>query len=287
MDRKSRGLQHPGCYARALGGCSRKMSAEHYVSKCILELVENRASQKSKSVRVTGLSFQQPGVLQQFGISSLVGNVLCEAHNSFLSHLDGAGKAMFTAMDRLNDGAADQSSPERVLRVDGDRLERWVLKSMCGGLYSGAFRVSPTDTMKGLCPPSEWLHILFNGAEFPYRQGIYYMPRKAGETVTADEYVLRFEPLGSRDTDEIGGLRVWFQGFEFALLMGNIAKLVRHALSHAGGRETADLKKQKHGIKLVEGVLQIVPHDNHNLLRRLRVGVEAVVGVAASDPKFA
>jgi hypothetical protein len=67
----------------------------------------------------------------------------------------------------------------------------------------------------------------------------------------------------------------------------NIAKLVRHALSHAGGRETADLVKQKHGIKLIGGVLQIVPHDNHNLLRRLRVGVEEVVGVSAADPKFA
>jgi hypothetical protein len=65
----------------------------------------------------------------------------------------------------------------------------------------------------------------------------------------------------------------------------NIAKLVRHALSHAGGRETDDLRKQKHGIRLMQGVLQIVPHDNHNLLRRLRIGVEAVVAVAAADPE--
>jgi hypothetical protein len=66
----------------------------------------------------------------------------------------------------------------------------------------------------------------------------------------------------------------------------NNAKLVRHALSHADGRETADLKKQKHGIKVLDGKLQIVPEDNHNLLRRLRAGVEAVVAVAATDPKF-
>jgi hypothetical protein len=66
----------------------------------------------------------------------------------------------------------------------------------------------------------------------------------------------------------------------------NNAKLVRHALSHAGGRETADLKKQKHGIKLLGGMLQIVPHDNHNLLRRLRAGVDALVAVASADPRF-
>src|SRR5205809_4273827 len=50
----------------------------------------------------------------------------------------------------------------------------------------------------------------------------------------------------------------------------NIARLVRHALSHNGGRETEDLKKQKHGIKLIGEELQVVPEDNHRMLRRLR-----------------
>jgi hypothetical protein len=222
MDCKPQGLKYPRCYANKLGGCSREMSGEHYTSKCILELIENRAGRKSKSVRITGLSFQQPGELKQFGISSLVGNILCETHNSLLSSIDGAGKAMFTAMDGLNEGAADQSLPERVLRVNGDGLERWILKTMCGGLYSGAFKVSPTETMKGICPLPEWLNNLFNWTELPSGQGLYYMPRKLGETVTADQYVLKFEPIGARDADVIVGLRVWFLGFEFALLMGNL-----------------------------------------------------------------
>jgi hypothetical protein len=129
---------------------------------------------------------------------------------------------MFSAMDGMNDGAVEPGLPARVLSVDGDGLERWVLKSFCGGLFSGAFRVSPTETMKSVRPPTEWLHILFAGADFPPGQGLYYMPKKTGETVTADQFVLRFEPIGSRDGEVIGGLRVWFLGFEFALLMGNI-----------------------------------------------------------------
>src|SRR5262249_5828274 len=79
------GFAHPDCYARAFGGCSRQMSGEHYISKGILELVENRVGQKSKSVRAVGLAFQKPGVEQQFGVTSLVGNILCETHNSLLS----------------------------------------------------------------------------------------------------------------------------------------------------------------------------------------------------------
>ena len=67
----------------------------------------------------------------------------------------------------------------------------------------------------------------------------------------------------------------------------NNARLVRHALSHADGRETADLKKQRHGVKVLDGKLQIVPHDNHDLLGRLRAGVEALVDAVAADPRFA
>jgi hypothetical protein len=66
----------------------------------------------------------------------------------------------------------------------------------------------------------------------------------------------------------------------------NNARLVRHALSHADGRETADLKKQRHGVEVLNSKLQIVPHDNHNLLRRLRAGVEALVDAVAVDPRF-
>jgi hypothetical protein len=199
------------------------MSGEHYVSKSVLELVLGRFGEVNKSVLVSGLSFQQQGALQQLGISSLVGNILCATHNSLLSPLDVAGKAMFWAMDGMNDAAAEPALPGRVMCVDGDALERWVLKSMVGGLYSGAFRVSPTETMKGVSPPVSWLQVLFNGAEFPRGQGLYYLPRKRDEVIVADQYVLRFEPLGSRDGGVIGGIRLWFFGFEFALLMGTLA----------------------------------------------------------------
>jgi hypothetical protein len=66
----------------------------------------------------------------------------------------------------------------------------------------------------------------------------------------------------------------------------NISRLVRHALSHNGGRETEELKKQKHGVMLIGENLQIMPEDNHRMLRRLRKAVEEIIGVTSSDPKF-
>ena len=66
----------------------------------------------------------------------------------------------------------------------------------------------------------------------------------------------------------------------------NIARLIRHALSHNGARQTEDLKKQQHDIRLIGENLQIVPEDNHRMLRRLRKAVDKVIAVARDDPKF-
>ncbi len=150
------GFQHPECYARALGGCSYKVSGEHYISKSILELVEHSSARKSKVVRTFGLAFQKPGEDKHFGVASLVGNILCETHNSRLSPYDVAGRDMFLALEALNDAAGKTAVPQRRIRVDGDGLERWMLKSMIGGLYCGAFRVAEKETMKGVCPPDKF-----------------------------------------------------------------------------------------------------------------------------------
>jgi hypothetical protein len=222
MDAKQQGLQNPECYARALGGCSREMSGEHYVSKGILELVECADGSPSSTVRVTGLAFQQPGQLQRLGVASLVGNILCKRHNERLSCFDDAGKAVFQGMDDLNNAAGDATMPERVVRVDGDGLERWMLKTLCGGLYSGAFRVSETETMKGVQPPSDWLDVLYNGKEMPPGLGLYFMTLAQDQKVTTDHEVFKVEPLGSVDGPEVGGLQVWFFGFWFVLLMAGL-----------------------------------------------------------------
>lgn len=66
----------------------------------------------------------------------------------------------------------------------------------------------------------------------------------------------------------------------------NIARLVRHALSHNGGRETLDLKKQNHRIELIGNELQIVPRDNLRMLEYLQKAVDELVRVTVTHPKF-
>ncbi len=62
---------------------------------------------------------------------------------------------------------------------------------LLGAVGEAHVKVTPTETMKGLCPPVEWLRILFEGAEFPPSLGMYYMPQKPEEIIVPDQHVLR------------------------------------------------------------------------------------------------
>ena len=153
---EKKGQGHPECYAQALGECSGSVNREHYVSESILEIVNRGTREISKSVLVRGLRFQQPGVLEEKGVGRLVAKVLCERHNSYLGQrLDPAGLAMFKAMEVMNDAPHNRSAHNQTCRVNGDDLERWILKTFIGGLFSGNFAVTHGETMKGVYPPQD------------------------------------------------------------------------------------------------------------------------------------
>ncbi len=65
-----------------------------------------------------------------------------------------------------------------------------------------------------------------------------------------------------------------------------IPRLVRHALSHNGGRVTSDLSNHQHGIALVGKELQIFPADLHRMLKPLLKAAERIVDVTKDNPKF-
>jgi hypothetical protein len=210
------GFGNPECYARELGGCVRQINREHYISESILRLIEHGSHQPSNSVRTSGLAFQEPADVRQIGIASLTAKVLCEKHNGLLSPYDNAGKAMFQAVDALYVATGKPDAPHREDAVDGDAFERWMLKSLLGGLYSGNFRATET----GVLPSVGFLEILFAGGEFPDKQGLYWMPIGPGAVTVPDTKILRVAPLVAGG--DVLGLTVWLFGFEFVLLTAQL-----------------------------------------------------------------
>lgn len=196
------------------------MSGEHPVSKAILKRI-NQEFADSPGVEVRNMGFQPKDTAQSFGVGSLESKILCSNHNNSLSHLDGEALAMFNAFEAMHYAAAGITpAPERVYNVDGDLLERWMLKVVCGGLYGGTMRADGGFELKGVEPPLDWLQTVYGQQPFPDGFGIYCLSPQGDEVFTIDRSIVKLMPL-LLDTEEqtaVHGLRLWMFGFRFTLL---------------------------------------------------------------------
>jgi hypothetical protein len=211
------GFANPKCYARALKGCSTQMSGEHPLSRAILERIDQELGELSRAVEVRNLAFQTPGEPKRFGVNKLESNILCTHHNSGLSQFDAEIVAAFNAFERLHYAAAGRAvQVEPIYTLDGDRLERFFLKALCGGLYAGLFPVEETSRMKGIEPPLGWLETIYAREAFREGHGLYMAPC----AFHTERAIVKWSPLllGTEDYISIHGLRFWLFGFEFALL---------------------------------------------------------------------
>lgn len=50
----------------------------------------------------------------------------------------------------------------------------------------------------------------------------------------------------------------------------NVARLIRNAIAHHGGKETVELRRASHGIAVREGELQLMPSDSRSLFLSLK-----------------
>jgi hypothetical protein len=223
-------FSHPDCYAAELGGCSTQISKEHYVSDAILRLV----SLGEPAVLVRNLVFQSPQTLEPRGISNLVAKVLCSKHNSDLSRFDCAGQALFAGMDQIDSAAGKPDQLPTTIVVNGDDLERWMLKTLCGGIFSGNIPVSG-GSLKSIRPPKAWLSILFEDGHFPPGQGLYVRAGTPGIVFSTEPSVLKMAVV-SDSNDVVIGFTVWVFNFEFTLVLASLPSNCPPTLEYAHHR---------------------------------------------------
>jgi hypothetical protein len=147
------------------------------------------------------------------GIKNLTAKILCEGHNRALGPFDNEMTKLFRAMERL---VLDENKGDPVAvnsYVSGDFIERWMLKTMCGGLFSGNFPVPFVNSFEGQLPTDHCLHILFRNVPFPAGQGLYV----DHELSHVDHHVFRLTVVG--DPTGIVGLRMWVFGTRFMLVL--------------------------------------------------------------------
>jgi len=150
-------------------------------------------------------------------VGALGSNILCERHNNALSDLDACAKEFFGGLLRALSKSQAPASDQK-LRVDGDKLERWVLKACCGALASGNLLEYGTRISRE--PPREWLDILFSQSAWEVDTGLHM--RQASMTPHQGYSI---GPVYNGETWSGGGLE--FAGVElFVLLDSGIEKQI-------------------------------------------------------------
>ncbi len=151
--------QNPKCFARDLKNCSKKISGEHFFSHSILEVFF-----PDRIIDLSGPKWLPKGETKRISINSFSSNILCENHNSLLSNLDESMKNFISNLLRPNKNT-------NLIFIDGNVIEKWILKSLCGFMVSG-FAHKKFRRWK---PPLEWLQILFTSEVIPVDRGLYFL----------------------------------------------------------------------------------------------------------------
>jgi hypothetical protein len=120
-------------------------------------------------VQAYGFSFVPTGQDRIFPSEVLTAKILCKGHNEALSPLDERMRAFVETFNRYATGLASGPLPPSSLALtNGNDIEYWLLKTMCGLACSGVVRGLAS---RGLNPI--WLEILMKGQTWPRDWGLY------------------------------------------------------------------------------------------------------------------
>ena len=230
------------CWAECLGNCSDTISGEHIISKGLFT---------NDIVAVQGLSWckDEPKTI---GLNSLTRNILCTYHNSALSPVDDAAILAFNAFResvRITD--AREKMKERRwnvehLRLDGDGLERWFLKTLINVTVGGQEKIGPESSTPGE-PSCGLVEIAFGLRKFIPNAGLYNS-QEAGETIDSEDRV-NISPFFDTKNEFVLGGTFHFRGFRFMLYLAESGFTGNLTFVHKDGRKTSRYAKPLRHLK--------------------------------------
>jgi len=177
--------RHPKCYANTRGGCSTKISGEHYVSHGLIKLYGKNDPDFTIQHK-TGKGVGHPVRPKNFKA-----NILCQKHNTVMHPADDAALAFATFL-RLNalqyDAGAGHWGGAEEITISGDDMQRWVLKLFLNHAVTGHFDVQQDNTVTF---PTEAIDLLLDRAAWPSTWGLTV----PGETRGKDVRACPFQPI--------------------------------------------------------------------------------------------
>lgn len=216
--------KHPKCYANTRGGCSTKISGEHYVSLGLIKLYESNDPDFTIQHK-SGKGHGHPVTPKNFKA-----NILCQAHNTALSPADDAALAFATFLRRnalqYEAGAGEWGEAEEVT-ISGDDMQRWVLKVFLNHAVTEHFEVQQG---KSVTFPTEAIDLLLNRAAWPSTWGLTVPGERRSKAVRACPFQTKdvvnshwwgVAPFVFKDKTWMGGALVDLAHVTFGLTLFN------------------------------------------------------------------
>ncbi|NMN99295.1 hypothetical protein [Antrihabitans stalactiti] len=176
--------KHPKCYANSRGGCSTKISGEHYVSHALIKLYT--FDDPSVVIKPTA-NYRIPVDIKP---KNFVANVLCTRHNNDLSDADSTALDFATFLRdiaiRYKNGGGEWG-PAETIEVSGDDFQRWVLKLIITHAAADVFTEGDGKRVTTIIP-DESIDLLLDRAEWPRTWGL-------GVTGNLSNSHLKFDPF--------------------------------------------------------------------------------------------
>lgn len=210
IESKKSGYANPKCYLSFTNGCSEKISGEHYISKSLLKLI----SKHKNTVEISGLPWIPRGHLRTIGISSLVSNILCDAHNPKLSPLDAEVQEFVSSIFSIDENFQSNNPANNKYYIDGTYIERWIMKMIVGIIQSNQGKQSSGQP---LSYKKKIIDIICSSRTLcPSGWGLYFSDSGVVHHSSSFEFIPKF----NADNGEVLALTLKFNGFEMNFLMG-------------------------------------------------------------------
>ncbi|MEV2211168.1 hypothetical protein AB0H86_06670 [Streptomyces sp. NPDC050997] len=170
-----------------------------------------------KTITVLGMPWQK-GSTHQLPVSALAANILCQRHNSALSPLDVSASSAFRVLWHFQEDQRRVPDPHgaEFALVNGDELERWLLKLLWGAVAAGALshEGNPVRALHSSASKEALLDYLFRDGTLPEGWGLYMAGRP--DRLFSGEGQVAIRPLVHRGELWGAGVEAGAVGVRFA-----------------------------------------------------------------------
>jgi hypothetical protein len=171
-------------------------------------------------IGVRGLPWIPPGETKPLPIDALRSGVLCRKHNSKLSDFDEEGKKFLSILKLIDSKRTpdELSVIKQIQYINGIKLEKWLLKSLCAIIASGNYTIK--GKAFGRIDVADYMvDLLFLDNPWPSGIGLYRVGDNVNQITTFNGVSWDIVTAWDGNNGTVIGFNFGFLGFPFLCLL--------------------------------------------------------------------